>query len=133
MVNLIAQVRSTARLPDPLLGASAADCAVVISPASALQRSPMGYVAPAATHARRGVVSSLLQKPGEIAALQFDPIGSTRGQSWKRNLSRCPQPSSELQSCIACIAAPRDARRVVPNDARAYSTCRHGIARPSAA
>jgi len=51
MVNLIAQVRSTARLPDPLLGASAADCAVVISPASALERSPMGYVAPAATHA----------------------------------------------------------------------------------
>ena len=95
---------------------------------------------PAATHARRRVVEagwfdgrSLVQKPGEIAALQFGPVGSTRGQSWNRNLSRCPQYSSELQTCIACIATRRDARRVVPNDARAYSTCRHGIARPSAA
>jgi len=75
---------------------------------------------------------SLVQKPGEIAALQFGPVGYT----WpvlERNFARCPQYSSELQTCIACIAARGDARRVVPNDARAYSTCRHGIARPSAA
>ena len=54
MVNLIAQVRSTARLPDPMLGASAADCVIVISPASALEPGGggvPGYVAPAATHA----------------------------------------------------------------------------------
>ena len=54
MVNLIAQVRSTARLPDPMLGASAADCVIVISPASALEDGGggvPGYVAPAATHA----------------------------------------------------------------------------------
>ena len=40
-----------------------------------------------ATHARRGVVEgSLLQKPGEIAALQFDPVGSTVA-SWNRKLT----------------------------------------------
>jgi len=53
MVNLIAQVRSTARLPDPKLGASAADCVIIISPASALEpgnRGVPGYVAPATTH-----------------------------------------------------------------------------------
>jgi len=53
MVNLIAQVRSTARLPDPMLGASAADCVIVISPASALEPGGggvPGYTAPSAIY-----------------------------------------------------------------------------------
>ena len=42
MVNLIAQLRSTARLPDPTEGGSAADVTLLITPASAVKAVP-GY------------------------------------------------------------------------------------------
>ena len=69
---------------------------------------------------------SLLQnEPGEIAALQFDPVGSTRRQ--------CCIVVRNLHPNCNQLRRAGDARRVVPNDARVYSACCHGLARPSAA
>ena len=53
-------MRSTARLPDPLLGASAADCAVVISPASALSARRWATRPAAHTRPRRVPASQCL-------------------------------------------------------------------------
>ena len=92
MVNLLASLRSTARLPDPAGGSAANHINLVVSPASAVDpASLVGY-------GKRAEVTTLPGIEGQVLAVE---LGSAHRSSTSRvtSSSRCPErPSSRSRS-----------------------------------